>query len=98
MAYSPVEQGRILSNPALGSRPAQMALAWLMRQPDVMVIPKAATAEHVRDNRAALDVELTDADLKRLDCRLSPAHAQAPTRHAIRRPVTVPSVTGPYTA
>jgi diketogulonate reductase-like aldo/keto reductase len=78
MAYSPVEQGRILSNPALGSRPAQMALAWLLRQPDVMVIPKAATAEHVRDNRAALDVELTGGDLKRLDRAFPPPTRKRP--------------------
>ncbi|OTA40500.1 MAG: oxidoreductase, partial [Symbiobacterium thermophilum] len=61
MAYSPIEQGRILGNPALrrvaarhGATPAQVALAWLLRQKDVMVIPKAGRPEHVRENRAAL--------------------------------------------
>jgi diketogulonate reductase-like aldo/keto reductase len=74
MAYSPVEQGRILRDRTLdrvaarlGATPAQVALAWLLRQEDMMVIPKATNAEHVRENRAALDLELTPADLAELD-------------------------------
>jgi len=74
MAYSPVEQGRILDRPALRSiasrrqaTPAQVALAWLLRNPDVFAIPKAATVEHVRENRAALDLELTSDDLRDLE-------------------------------
>jgi diketogulonate reductase-like aldo/keto reductase len=39
---------------------AQIALAWALRQPDVMLIPKAAMLEHVRENWAALDIRLTD--------------------------------------
>jgi len=74
MAYSPIEQGRILQNPALqrvaarhGATAAQVALAWLLRQGDTMVIPKAARPEHVRENRAALDLVLTAEDLAELD-------------------------------
>ncbi len=74
MAYSPIEQGRILENTVLrrvaarhGATPAQVALAWLLRQKDVMVIPKAGRPEHVRENRAALDLELTAEDLAELD-------------------------------
>jgi len=74
MAYSPIEQGRMLGNPALqrvaarrGATAAQVALAWLLGQRDVMVIPKAARPEHVRDNRAALDLELTAEDLAELN-------------------------------
>ena len=74
MAYSPIEQGRILQNPALqrvaarhGATAAQVALAWLLRQGDTMVIPKAARPEHVRENRAALDLTLTEDDLAELD-------------------------------
>ena len=82
MAYSPVEQGRLIGHPALGSvaerhgaTTAQVALAWLLRQPDVLVIPKAGTVAHVEENRAAADLALTDADLAELD-RAFPA----PTR------------------
>jgi diketogulonate reductase-like aldo/keto reductase len=82
MAYSPIEQGRILRRPelrAIAARhqatPAQIALAWLLRHPDLMVIPKAATPQHVRENRAALEIALTAEDLQDLD-RAFPA----PTR------------------
>jgi len=74
MAYSPVEQGRILRGRALarvaarrGAAPAQVALAWLLRHKDMMVIPKATNAAHVRENRAAVDLALTHADLAELD-------------------------------
>ncbi|MCC6982943.1 MAG: aldo/keto reductase [Bauldia sp.] len=79
MAYSPIEQGRMARHPALaaiGSRhqatPAQIALAWLLRQGDLMVIPKAGSVEHVRENRAALDLRLTEADLAELDRAFPP--------------------------
>jgi diketogulonate reductase-like aldo/keto reductase len=79
MAYSPLEsnpqeQGRLLGDPQLaavarrhGVTPAQVALAWLLRQDGVAVIPKAVRPQHVRENRAALDLELTPEDLAQLD-------------------------------
>jgi diketogulonate reductase-like aldo/keto reductase len=74
MAYSPIEQGKLLAKPALkeiaaarGVSPARVALAWLLRHDGVIVIPKAADPTHVRDNHAALDVELTAAELTTLD-------------------------------
>ncbi len=74
MAYSPVEQGRILDRPVLatiaarhGKTPAQVALAWLLRQEGVIVIPKASDLNHVRDNRAAVDLALTAEDWAELD-------------------------------
>lgn len=74
MAYSPIEQGRILNKPALievaaarGASTAQVALAWLLRQDGIIVIPKSADLDHVRDNAKALDLELTDDDLAALD-------------------------------
>lgn len=74
MAYSPIEQGRMLGHAGLtevadrhGATPAQVALAWLLEHDDVIVIPKAAQLEHVRENRGALEVELTPDDLARLD-------------------------------
>ena len=74
MAYSPVEQGRILRDRTLarvaarhGATPAQVALAWLLRHDDMMVIPKATNAAHMRENRAARDLALAPADLAELD-------------------------------
>ena len=80
MAYCPVDQGgRMLRSPALqqvGARhratPAQIALAWLVRQPGVIAIPKAVSEPHIRANRAALDIELTAADLTDLDQAFPP--------------------------
>lgn len=79
MAYSPVEQGRLLGNPdlsqiarELGVTPAQVALAWTMRTSSVLAIPKASTAEHVLENAAARDLHLSDTDLERLDRAFPP--------------------------
>ena len=79
MAYSPIEQGRLLTNAALraiaarhGATPAQIALAWVLRHNGVIVIPKTGDASHVRDNRAALDIELTPADIADLDRAFPP--------------------------
>jgi diketogulonate reductase-like aldo/keto reductase len=85
MAYSPVEQGRILHDRTLtrvasrhGATPAQVALAWLLKQKDLMVIPKATSLAHVRENRAALDVMLTEADLAELDAGFPPPRGARP--------------------
>jgi diketogulonate reductase-like aldo/keto reductase len=74
MAYTPVDQGRFLAHRALrdlaarrGVSPAQVALAWVLRQRDMMVIPRARRLDHVRENRAALDLALDDAELADLD-------------------------------
>ncbi|KAF1044238.1 MAG: putative oxidoreductase [Herbaspirillum frisingense] len=79
MAYSPIEQGRILKNAALaavaqrhGATPAQIALAWVLRRPGVIAIPKASDEAHVTLNRACLDFALGDADLKELDAAFPP--------------------------
>lgn len=74
MAYSPIEQGRLTEYPEVqdiadkhGVTPAQVALAWVLRQEGVIAIPKASTLKHVRENRAALDLQLTSEDLAELD-------------------------------
>jgi diketogulonate reductase-like aldo/keto reductase len=79
MAYSPIEQGRLLTKRALtavakrrGVPAAQIALAWLLHQPGIIVIPKAGRADHVRENRAALDLALSRADLAELDAAFPP--------------------------
>jgi diketogulonate reductase-like aldo/keto reductase len=79
MAYSPVEQGRLLDEPALGevaerhaATPAQVALAWVLDHPGVAAIPKTATPARMAENRAALDVVLTDDDRATLDAAFPP--------------------------
>lgn len=90
MAYSPVghnaaEQQRTFANTTIRSvasrhdaTPAQIALAWLFRDPDMVVIPKAIQPEHIRQNRAALDIELTEDDLKELDQAFPPPERRIP--------------------
>jgi len=85
MAYTPIEQGRMLRHKALGevaarhnATPAQVALAWLLRQDGMIVIPKASKPEHVRENRGALEVKLTDDDLGVLDRAFPPPKVRAP--------------------
>jgi len=80
MAYSPVgHRGQLLRNPTLkkiaqshDATPAQIALAWVLRQPDVIAIPKASTEAHVRDNTASLKIKLTKEDLTDLDREFPP--------------------------
>ena len=79
MAYSPIEQGRLLGAAALkevarwhGVTTAQVALAWLLGRPGTIVIPKATDPAHVRDNAAALDLRLTPDDLETLDRAFAP--------------------------
>jgi diketogulonate reductase-like aldo/keto reductase len=74
MAYSPVEQGRLIAHPALGrvaatvdATPAQVALAWTMRRDGLIAIPKAGSIAHVRENRGAADLVLPDEVLAALD-------------------------------
>ena len=74
MAYSPLEQGKLAQHKtlqAIGERltatPAQVALAWVLRQPGVIAIPKAGHVDHVRENRAALAIVFGPEDLAELD-------------------------------
>jgi diketogulonate reductase-like aldo/keto reductase len=79
MAYTPLGQGHVLGNRSLGgvarrrgATAAQIALAWLLRQESMIVIPKASRSEHVRENRRALDITLTEEDLAELDRAFPP--------------------------
>ncbi|KPQ34625.1 MAG: Aldo/keto reductase [Phormidesmis priestleyi Ana] len=74
MAYSPIEQGRLLGNSALekiakakGVSEAAIAIAWLLHQNNVIVIPKAGRIDHIDQNYAALNLSLSAEDLKTLD-------------------------------
>jgi diketogulonate reductase-like aldo/keto reductase len=85
MAYSPIEQGRLLDHGALhevaarhGATPAQVALAWVVRGDGVFAVAKAGTAAHMRENCAALDVELTEQDLDELDAAFPPPAGRQP--------------------
>jgi diketogulonate reductase-like aldo/keto reductase len=84
MAYTPLGQGHMLGNRSLveiarrrGATPAQIALAWLLRQDGVIVIPKASRPEHVRENRGSLEITLADEDLAALDRAFPPPRAKS---------------------
>lgn len=79
MAYSPIEQGRLLGNSVLhevadeiGVSPAAVALAWTMRNGNVIAIPKTSKLSHVRENRNAADIKLTEEQLTLLDRTFAP--------------------------
>jgi diketogulonate reductase-like aldo/keto reductase len=79
MAYSPLEQARLLGNTALrriagqyGATPAQVALAWVLRNDGIIAVPKAATPAHTVQNCGALDIALSAADLAALDGAFPP--------------------------
>ncbi len=85
MAYSPLDEGRLVRHPALdavakrmGVTAGQVAIAWLLRNPDVVTIPKATTIEHVRANRAAADLTLDDASLEALERAFPPPRRKRP--------------------
>ncbi len=86
MAYSPVGQaGRLLRSRALievakrhGATPAQVAIAWAMRDGNVIAIPKAADPDHVRQNAAAAALALTAEDLAAIDTAHKPPTKRQP--------------------
>lgn len=85
IAYSPFGEGRLLKHPILQkiagkheATAAQIALAWTIRQPGVMAIPKAATVSHVQDNFKSLSIQLDAEDLKELDRAFPPPARKIP--------------------
>ncbi|KWU24362.1 aldo/keto reductase [Burkholderia sp. MS389] len=83
MAYSPVDHGRLPKRSPLddiarlrGVSVTRVALAWVLAQPGVFAIPKASRIEHVRDNRAALDVVFSDDERAQLDAYFRPPHSK----------------------
>lgn len=85
MAYSPLEQARLLEDGTLAriaaqhaATPAQVALAWVLRQEKLIAIPKASDAAHVRQNHAALSIRLTPDDLAMLDHAFRPPVRKMP--------------------
>ena len=80
MAYSPVGHDRgLLENKTLtklakrhDATSAQIALAWVLRQPGVIAIPKASNEKHVRENARSIKIKLTEEDLVELDREFPP--------------------------
>jgi diketogulonate reductase-like aldo/keto reductase len=85
MAYSPINQGSLGRDRRLqvvaerhGATATQVALAWVLHQKGAIAIPKAVEPDHVRQNRAALDIELDEADLVDLDRAFPPPRRKEP--------------------
>ena len=86
MAYSPVGHGRgLLNNATLkkiakrhNATPKQIALAWVLRQPGVIAIPKASNEAHLRENAQSTDLELTKGDLTEIDRAFPPPKSKRP--------------------
>lgn len=85
MAYSPLDEGRLMRHPDLihiakahQATVAQVALAFLIRNPGVIVIPKTAMPERVRENRGTVEVKLTPDDLAILDKAFPPPGRKMP--------------------
>ncbi len=85
MAYSPIDQGRLAGDSTLsnigqsrGLTAAQVALAWIVSQPGVVAIPKASTAQHLRENLAATEVSLSAAERQLIEARFAAPKAKTP--------------------
>ena len=85
MAYSPIEQGRLPTGGALGEiarahgcSAFQVALAWVLAQPGVLAIPKAARPEHVAANARAAAIALSAAELAMIDRSFPPPTRKRP--------------------
>jgi diketogulonate reductase-like aldo/keto reductase len=89
LAYSPLGHGGLMRAPGApvlreladrrGVSPERLALAWCVRLPGVVAIPKAARPEHVRDNAAAGDLVLDGAEIARLEAAFPLARGQVPS-------------------
>ncbi len=85
MAYSPLEIGPLAKSAPMrrvaqrhNVSAAQIALAWVLRRPNVLTIPKSARIEHVDENRAAADIVLSADDLADLDSAAPPPRQPGP--------------------
>ena len=85
MAYSPVDHARLPKRSALddiadarGVSVFQVALAWVLQQSGVFAIPKAGSAEHVRDNQRALELRLDAGERAAIDAYFKPPRSKRP--------------------
>jgi diketogulonate reductase-like aldo/keto reductase len=79
MAYCPIDGGELSRQKALGAlaRPlgisaTQLALAWLLHQPEVIAIPKAGSQAHLLENWQSRAVELSLSTLRAIDAHFAP--------------------------
>ena len=73
-AYSPIDRGYLLEDPTVkeiagkyAARPSQVALNWLILQPKVIALPMSTKRGHLQENLGALDLELSQEDIQKLD-------------------------------
>lgn len=73
-AYSPIDRGYLVDDPTVkeialkyDATPAQVAINWLIRQPQVIALPMSTKREHLEENLGALELELSAADVEQLD-------------------------------
>ncbi|WP_047455576.1 aldo/keto reductase [Rhizobium rhizogenes] len=85
MAYSPIEQGRLLHHPDLihiaktyQATPAQVALAFLLERDGVIAIPKSSNPQRVEENRDAVSLDISDEDWAALDAAFPPPSRRKP--------------------
>ena len=85
MAYSPLDEGRLLKHGPLvaisereGVRPATLAIAWLLARSGVAAIPKAGNASHVHDNRMAAELSLDPRLMAEIDRAFPPPREASP--------------------
>jgi diketogulonate reductase-like aldo/keto reductase len=85
-AYSPVARGKVMNDPTLqriadryGKSPAQVALRWLLQQPRVVAIPKAASPQHLAANLDLFDFSLDEHEM-------SAVHALARGERLVENP------------
>ncbi|MEO8186639.1 MAG: aldo/keto reductase [Burkholderiaceae bacterium] len=85
MAYSPIDQGALARDTAFaaigqryGISASSAALAWVLRQPDMIAIPMSTSAPHLRENFAAASVDLTPEDLAQVDTAFPPPKRKRP--------------------
>ncbi len=78
IAYSPLDQGRVGSGDdkkielqsiadKYNKTTAQIILNWLVSHPTVIVIPKASSEKHIRENAGSADFRISDEDFKRIN-------------------------------
>lgn len=85
MAYSPLDEGRLMRHPGLGKMagragitPAQLALAFLLARENVIAIPKSSNPQRVAENRASAEIALTDEQIAELNQLFPPPRSRQP--------------------
>lgn len=79
IAYCPIALGRVIGDPVIETiataherSSAQVALRWIVQQPDMVAIPKTAKLERLSENLAVFDFALTDAEMARIGALTRP--------------------------